>query len=214
MVSPHSAFDQAFTKMPLVAILRGVRPDEIIAIADVLIDAGFTLLEVPLNSPDAFTSIERLVAHCPDDIVIGAGTVLQVDEAIRLSELGARLMVTPNTNPEMINTALEMGLIPLIGCMTPSEVLLALRLGASAVKIFPAGRLGPAYAADLKALLPVGTRMVAVGGVGKAEMEAFKRAGYDGFGFGSSLYTAGRSTEEVSTRAQQLVGEWKRLCGV
>ncbi|MCB1752713.1 MAG: 2-dehydro-3-deoxy-6-phosphogalactonate aldolase [Gammaproteobacteria bacterium] len=209
MVTPQHAFDRAFERMPLVAILRGVEPDEVVRIADLLIDAGFTLLEIPLNSPDPFTSIQRLVRHCPGEVLVGAGTVLRVEDARRLGGLGARLLVTPNTDPAVIRAGREAGLVPIIGCMTPSEAFTALNCGASALKVFPAGRLAPGYAGDIKAVLPGGTRLLGVGGIGFGQIAAYRAGGYDGFGIGGSLYRPGRPADEVGALARELVARWR-----
>lgn len=210
MVASAPDFDHAFATMPLIAVLRGVRPEEVLDVADALVDAGFTLIEVPLNSPQAWTSIGRLVAHCPEHVIVGAGTVLQAAEAEQLGKMGARLMVTPNTDPTVIEAGLAAGLVPVVGCMTPSEALLAMTYGAAALKIFPAGRLGAGFAADLKAVLPGGSRLVAVGGIGEAEIAPYAASGYDGFGFGTSLYSAGRDPALVGAVARKLVAEWLR----
>jgi 2-dehydro-3-deoxyphosphogalactonate aldolase len=211
MVAAQSIFDKVFAAIPLIAILRGVQPSEVLSISDALMDAGIKLIEVPLNSVDAFTSIELLVKHCADDVVVGAGTVLEKAEVNRLRDIGAKLMVTPNVNTALIDAGNAAGLVTVTGCMTPSETLLALHHEATAIKIFPAGRLGSGYANDIKAMLPTGTRLVAVGGVGKDEMEPYHAGGYDGFGFGSGLYVPGRSADQVADIAKQLCDEWSRL---
>ena len=120
------AFDKAFATLPLVAVLRGVTPDEVLPIADALVDAGFRLVEVPLNSPDPFVSIAKLVKHCPADVAVGAGTVLTPEDAGRLAAIGAELLITPNTDAEVIRAGVRAGLATMIGCMTPSEALAAL----------------------------------------------------------------------------------------
>ncbi len=207
------AFGEAFAAMPLVAVLRGITPDEVLPVADALVDAGFRMIEVPLNSPDPFTSIAKLVKHCPANVALGAGTVLRAEDAGRLADTGAELLITPNTDPEVIDAAVRLGLVPMIGCMTPSEALAALKHGARALKIFPAARLGAAYIKDIRAVLPKETKLVGLGGIGLAEMEDFVKAGIDGFGFGSNLYKPGRSAPEVGAIAKDLVAEWRRLGG-
>ena len=214
MVDAHSVFDRAFAAMPLIAILRGVKPDEVVSVADAIMEAGFKLIEVPLNSPDPFDSITRLVAHCPGDVVVGAGTVLQSNDATRLGDLGAGLMVTPNTHPSVIAAGKAAGLVPLVGCMTPSEALLALDHGATALKVFPTNCLTPSFARDLKAVLPGSVPVVAVGGVGKAEMAVLRAGGYDGFGFGGSLYAPGRKPSDVHSTARDLVQIWLDMAAV
>ncbi|MDO6461878.1 2-dehydro-3-deoxy-6-phosphogalactonate aldolase [Granulosicoccaceae sp. 1_MG-2023] len=211
MVAVDERLDEVMADLPLIAILRGITPDEVIAVADALCDAGLWMIEVPLNSPDAFESIAALVAHCPDSVLVGAGTVLQADQACRLAEMGARLLVTPNTDPAVVSRASAAGLISAIGCMTPSEAFSAVHHGASMLKVFPAGRLAPAYASDIKAVLPAGTRVLGVGAIGADDMARFVAGGYDGFGLGSALYAPGRSAQEVGERARDCVAAWRAL---
>ncbi len=206
-----SRFEDAFADVPLVAVLRGITTAEILPVTDALVAAGFRLIEVPLNSPDAFESIARLVAHVPATVAVGAGTVLRPHEVDRLAGLGADLLVTPNTDPTIVAAGARAGLVPLIGCMTPSEALSALAHGAAGLKLFPAARLGPAYVKDVRAVLPKGTKVLAVGGIGLAEMEPFHKSGCDGFGFGTNLYAPGRAAAEVGRVAVDLVAEWRRL---
>lgn len=206
-------FARALAEMPLVAVLRGIAPDEVPAVADALVEAGFRFLEVPLNSPRPFDSIARLVAGCPEGVIVGAGTVLSVDDTVRLADTGATLMVTPDTDPDVIAAGVDAGLVTMIGCMTPSEALSALRHGAHVLKMFPAARLGPAYLRDVRAVLPKETRVLAVGGIDLDGMAAFHDAGADGFGFGSNLYAPGRTAAEVGAIARDLVAEFRRLKG-
>ncbi len=213
MTTRPPAFAEAFAAMPLVAVLRGITPEEVLPVADALVEAGFRLIEVPLNSPDAFAGIARLVKHAAPGVAVGAGTVLRCEDVERLADLGAELLVTPNTDPVVVAAGARRGLTPLIGCMTPSEALSALAHGAAGLKLFPAARLGPGYVKDLRAVLPRGTKVLAVGGIGKAEMAPFAEAGCDGFGFGSNLYAPGRSARDVGAVARELVAEWRRLAG-
>lgn len=208
MVDARAEFDRAFDARPLIAILRGVRPDEVIEVADALIAAGFTMIEVPLNSPDPFDSIARLVAHCDGRAMVGAGTVMTADDATRLGQIGARLMVTPTTDPQVIEAGAAAGLAPVIGCLSPTEAVTALRHGAVALKVFPANALRAGYARDIKAVLPAGTRVLAVGGIGTDTMSAYRAGGYDGFGLGGSLYAPGRGIEDLRARAETLVQSW------
>lgn len=208
MVDARAEFESAFAACPLIAILRGVRPDEVIEVADLLISAGFTMIEVPLNSPDPFDSIARLVEHCAGRAMVGAGTVMSPDEATRLGQIGARLMVTPTTDPLVIEAGIAAGLAPVIGCLSPTEAVTALRHGAVALKVFPANALGAGYARDLKAVLPAGTRVLAVGGVGADTMAAYHAGGYDGFGLGGSLYAPGREIADLRVRAEAMIENW------
>lgn len=205
------ALQEALAVCPLVAILRGIRPDEVLAVADALIASGLRMIEVPLNSPDPWESIMRLKAHCPGDLLIGAGTVLSVTDVARLASLDASLLVTPNTDAEVIRAGRDAGLAPLVGCMTPTEALAAARAGACALKLFPAGSLGTGYYRDMRAVLPADLPVLAVGGIGVDQLAAWQSAGIDGIGLGGSLYAPGRSSEEVGTRGAALVAEWQRV---
>jgi 2-dehydro-3-deoxyphosphogalactonate aldolase len=204
------AVQDALEACPLVAILRGIRPDEVLAVSDALMAAGLRMIEVPLNSPDPWESIARLKAHCPGDVLIGAGTVLSVKEVARLASLDASLLVTPNTDVEVIRAGRDAGLAPLVGCMTPTEALAAARAGACALKLFPAGSLGTGYYRDLRAVLPPDLPVLAVGGIGVDEIATWQAAGIHGLGLGGSLYAPGRSSEEVGRRGAALVAEWHR----
>ena len=197
--------------MPLFAVLRGIKPEEALPVADALMEAGFRIIEVPLNSPDPFASIASLVAHCPADVAIGAGTVLEAAEVDRLADTGATLAVSPNTDPAVIERVRALGLAPVPGCLTPTEVLAAVAHGATTLKIFPATRMGAAYLKDIRAVLPMGIRLVPLGGVSRATMSEFHAHGADGFGFGTNLYTPGRSAAEVGAAARELVAEYRRL---
>ena len=206
-------FDSCVAEMPLVAVLRGITPDEAIPVADALISAGFKILEVTLNSPDPFNSIKQLVNHCADDILVGAGTVLDASETDQLAGIGAKLVITPNTDVDVIKGAVRNNLIPVIGCMTPTEALLAMKTGARAIKVFPAARMGAAYLKDISAVLPKGTQIIPTGGVTTENLEEFYKAGAAGAGLGSNLYKSGRSADEIHKIASELVAEWKRISG-
>ncbi|MFG6159930.1 2-dehydro-3-deoxy-6-phosphogalactonate aldolase [Halomonas sp. 1390] len=207
----REVLDEALATRPLVAILRGITPGEVESVVDALVAAGFRLIEIPLNSPDPWTSIARSVARCPADVLVGAGTVLESTDAGRLAALGAPLMVTPNSDPEVVAAGVAQDLAPLIGCMTPSEALSAARAGARALKLFPAARLGTGYWQDIRTILPPGLPVLAVGGIERANMAEWHAAGIGGFGFGGNLYKPGRSADEVGRIARDLVAEWQCL---
>ncbi len=198
-------FATAFAACPLVAILRGVRPDEVEAIGDALVDAGFTLIEVPLNSPDPFASIERLARRHGDRAMIGAGTVLTTDDVARLAEVGGRMVISPNTNPRVIAASVSAGMASLPGYFTPSEAFAALEAGASALKLFPAEAASPAVLKAQRAVLPRDVPLLAVGGIAPDTMAPWRAAGANGFGLGSALYKPGASAAEVGAAARAFV---------
>ncbi|GAB2790994.1 2-dehydro-3-deoxy-6-phosphogalactonate aldolase [Halomonas shantousis] len=207
----RAALEAAMQELPLVAILRGIHPQEIEEVFDALVEAEFRMIEVPLNSPFAWQSLEKIAKRCPDDVVFGAGTVLTTEDVRRLAELEAPLMVTPNTDPEVIRAGVEHGLAPLVGCMTPSEAFAAAKAGARGLKLFPAARMGCGYYKDLRAVLPADLPVLAVGGVNKDNMSEWHSVGIGGFGFGSNLYMPGHASAEIGGIARELVAEWRRL---
>lgn len=200
-------------KRPLVAILRGVRPDEVEGIADALIGAGFELIEVPLNSPDPFRSIECLAARFGRDCIVGAGTVLTADDCAHVADAGGRLMVSPNIDAEVVAMAGARGMISLPGVFSPTEALLAARAGASALKFFPASILGPSGIAAIHAVLPEDLAIVAVGGVSEKTFAAYVAAGIRAFGLGSSLYRPGASAAGVGEAARATVRAYDAAIG-
>ena len=195
----------------LIAILRGIRPDEAAAVARALVDAGITRIEVPLNSPDPYASIATMVETAGDSALIGAGTVLEPGAVDRLAKIGARLVVSPDCNPDVIRATKAAGLLSYPGVFTATEAFAALRAGADGLKLFPAFRLGPDGYAALAAVLPPGTESYAVGGVGPADFAAWVRAGIAGFGIGSQLYRPGYSAAEVAARAREIVAAHDRV---
>ncbi len=188
-------------KRGLVAILRGVKSDEIAAIADVLVEAGFEAIEIPLNSPDPFRSIEILAKRVPAGVLAGAGTVLSASDVRRLHDMGGTLLVTPNVDPEVIGAAATLGMVSMPGVFTASEALLALKSGASALKFFPASALGPSGVNAIRAILPATTIIGAVGGVSDNDFAAWMKIGVRTFGLGSSLYKPGATASEVASMA-------------
>ena len=196
----------------LIAILRGVEPEEVIGIADALINAGITKIEVPLNSPRPFNSIEKLCTQFGEDSLIGAGTVLKTDDVHRLSDIGAKLIVSPDCNPDIIGLTKKLGLLSYPGVLTPTESLKALRFGADGLKIFPSFLLGTEGLSALMAVLPPNTKTYAVGGVEPAIFDAWFKAGVTGFGLGNTLYQSGWSPAEVRAIADRMVEAYDRTC--
>ncbi|WP_181708678.1 2-dehydro-3-deoxy-6-phosphogalactonate aldolase [Chthonobacter rhizosphaerae] len=192
----------------LVAILRGIRPEEIDGVADVLLDAGFEAIEVPLNSPDALASIERLVVRAPNGILVGAGTVTMREEVELVAGVGGRLIVSPSVEEPVVRTATKLGLVTMPGVFTPTEAFAALRYGASALKFFPASVLGPRGIGAIRAVLPDGALLGAVGGITEADFPAYLAVGVEAFGLGTSLYRPGDAAADVGIRARAAVAAY------
>ena len=192
-------------KRPLVAILRGIKPDEAQAVVGVLLESGFTAIEIPLNSPDPFRSIELAAKMAPADVLIGAGTVLSADAVEQLHDVGGRLVVTPNTDPDVIARARARGMVTMPGVFTATEALLAAKCGASSLKFFPASVLGPSGITAIRAVLPADLTIAAVGGVSDKNFADYTRAGIFAFGLGTSLYKPGMTAAEVKERAKATI---------
>jgi 2-dehydro-3-deoxyphosphogalactonate aldolase len=199
----------ALTYCPIVAILRGVKPDEVEAIGDALIEAGVTVIEVPLNSPRPFESIRRLAESHGHHALVGAGTVLEPAEVPRVKEAGGRLVVAPNFDAEVVRTAKSAGLSALPGVMTPSEGFAALKAGADGLKLFPAEIIPPAVFRAWRAVFPADCLLLAVGGVGVENMRTYADAGASGYGVGSALFKPGRAATEIGALARVLVAAAK-----
>jgi 2-dehydro-3-deoxyphosphogalactonate aldolase len=189
----------------LIAILRGITAAEAVAAAAALIDAGITSIEVPLNSPDPFDSIRMMVESHGDDALIGAGTVLTPDDVGRVAMVGGKLIVSPNTDPRVIVATKTLGLQSWPGVMTPTECFTALKNGADGLKIFPGTLIGPEGLRAIRAVLPPGTQVYAVGGAGPDNFREWFKATADGFGIGSALYKPGMSTADIAARARDIV---------
>jgi 2-dehydro-3-deoxyphosphogalactonate aldolase len=198
-------FEAAMDACPLVAILRGIRPDEVDAVSDALIEAGFRMIEVPLNSPEPLKSIERLANRHGEVALVGAGTVMTPDDVIDVRDAGGQLIVTPHTDVEIIDEAKAEGLICIPGSATPTEAFTALSAGADAIKMFPGESLLPPVVKAWRAIFPADTRLLVVGGVNADNMSAYQAAGANGFGIGSSLYAPGRPASEVGEAARALL---------
>lgn len=198
---------------PIVAILRGITPDEILPVAEQLVTAGIRFIEVPLNSPDPFTSITKLQAAYGDRALCGAGTVLTREQLDQLPGTGSHLVVTPNTNPAIISGAIEKGLYPMPGFATPTEGLAAYEAGARHIKLFPSSGFGIAYLKGVREILPEDAHVWAVGGTGAANLAEWLAAGARGIGVGGALYKPGDSAETVGERARALVAAWESVKG-
>ena len=192
----------------IIAILRGVKPDEVEAHVEVLIAAGVTVIEVPLNSPDPFDSIERLIARFGGQAKIGAGTVLEVHQVERLAKMGAAIVVSPNADADVIAATRAAGMESWPGVFTPTECFSALKAGATGLKFFPASLIGPAGLAAIKAVMPKGTPLYAVGGAGADNFAEWLKAGATGFGIGTSIYRPGQSIETTATQAANIVAAY------
>jgi 2-dehydro-3-deoxyphosphogalactonate aldolase len=192
----------------VIAILRGVTPDEVLAVGRALFDGGVRVIEVPLNSPQPFDSIERLVREFGHEALIGAGTVLSAADADRVADAGAGLVLSPNFDAAVVRQAKARGLLSMPGVATPSEGFAALAAGANALKLFPAEQLGPTVMKAWRSVFAPNTPMFAVGGVGEHNLVAFRRVGASGAGIGSSLYAPGTAPQMLTERARRLVTLW------
>ena len=204
-----SAFDGAFVTLPLVAILRGLRPDEAEGVGEALMDAGFALIEVPLNSPDPLTSIARLAKRLGDRAVVGAGTVLTVAAVAQVEAAGATMIISPNADVRVIAAAADRALVSLPGVSTPTEAFAALDAGATALKLFPAEGSSPGILKAMRAVLPPELRVLPVGGIAPDNMAPWIAAGAAGFGLGSALYKPGMDAAEVGRNARAFVQAWR-----
>ncbi|SEQ01586.1 2-dehydro-3-deoxyphosphogalactonate aldolase [Loktanella sp. DSM 29012] len=193
---------------PLIAILRGVTPPEAAAVCEACIDAGITWVEVPLNSPDPFASIQAMTDAHGDRAVIGAGTVLSPEDVKRVKQVGGRLIVSPNCDARVIAATKAEGMSSWPGVMTPTECFAALKAGADGLKIFPASLIGPAGITAMRAVLPAETPVYAVGGAGPENFGEWMAGGADGFGIGSALYQPGMTAAEVGSRARAIVAAY------
>jgi 2-dehydro-3-deoxyphosphogalactonate aldolase len=207
-VSNEMLWREALAKLPLIAILRGLRPSEALGVATALSSAGFLCVEVPLNSPQPLDSIRSIREHFDGKLLVGAGTVLTVAEVSAVHQAGAQLVVSPNTNPAVIAAAKAAALISVPGFSTPTEAFSGLAAGADALKLFPAESAPAAVLRALKAVVPASVPILPVGGISTANMRSYVLAGAAGFGIGSSIYTAGLSAEVVRARATAFVQAW------
>jgi 2-dehydro-3-deoxyphosphogalactonate aldolase len=205
MTALSQKFAAALGAMPLVAILRGIRPEEAADVAEAIVAAGIGILEVPLNSPEPLDSVRRMRDAVGDRAMVGVGTVYRSEEVDAAAEAGAMLVESPNADPSVIGRTKQRGLVSLPGIFTPTEAMTALAAGADGLKIFPAELMPPVGVKALRAVLPPGTRVLMVGGIGPESMAAYRAAGADGFGIGSALYAPGRAAAEVAEKARAFV---------
>jgi len=208
MTAPPAPGDH-FASLPLIAILRGIRPEEALPIGQALFDSGFRLIEIPLNSPDPLVSIRRLAAAFNAGAAVGAGTVLEVGQVADVAAAGGRLIVSPNAKPEVIRRTKAAGLLSFPGVATPTEGFAALDAGADGLKLFPAEQLGPAVIKAWRAVFPAAVPFVPVGGITPDTMGSFVAAGASGFGLGSAIYKPGWTAERVRGAAEAFVAAWR-----
>lgn len=192
-------------KTQLVAILRGLEPERATDVGEALIEAGFEMIEVPLNSPDPFRSIAALVDQCGDRAVIGAGTVLQTEQVDRLASIGAQLVVSPNCNPDVIERTVAKNMLSFPGVLTPTEMFTALHAGATGLKIFPAELMSPAALRAARAVLPVEVPIYVVGGIHADNMTEYLAAGANGFGMGGSVFKPGKPLADIARDARTII---------
>ncbi|HET7708254.1 MAG TPA: 2-dehydro-3-deoxy-6-phosphogalactonate aldolase [Sphingomicrobium sp.] len=202
-MSPSDEFRRHFSACPIIAIIRGVRPDEAEAIGAALYDGGIRIIEVPLNSPGPLDSIGRLARLLGGKALIGAGTVLTPADVAAVRQAGGRLIVSPNTNVDVIGATADAGLVSCPGFFSPSEAFAAIRAGATALKFFPAEAGSPADIKALRAVLPDHVPILAVGGIKRDSMQAWREAGADGFGISSALYRPGQTPDETRGNAAE-----------
>lgn len=200
----HESFKAALASLPLVAILRGITPHEAVPIGQALLNMGWTLIEVPLNSPQPLDSIAAMTSAFPQAL-IGAGTVLTISDVRNVHAAGGQLIVSPNFNPAVVREALQLGLVCLPGIMTASEAFAALDAGATGLKIFPAEMASPAVVKALRAVLSPATVLLPVGGITPDNMRAYLDAGASGFGIGSALYKPGMVAGQVAENAMNFI---------
>jgi 2-dehydro-3-deoxyphosphogalactonate aldolase len=191
-------------RCPFIAILRGLRPEEAVPMGEALVDAGITLLEVPMNSPEPVESIRRLAAHLGDRALVGAGTVMTERQVAEIAAAGGRLLVTPHADPALVRAAKSAGMLAAPGFFTPAEAFSLLAAGADALKLFPAEAASPAVLKALLAVLPKGTLVLPVGGMAADTIGPWRAAGAAGFGIGGALYRPGDAPEVVGARAREL----------
>jgi 2-dehydro-3-deoxyphosphogalactonate aldolase len=211
MMNAHEKFETALNHIPLVAILRGLHAQEALAVGEALTSTGWTLIEVPLNSPDPLVSIAALASNFPRAL-IGAGTVITPADVRNVHAAGGQLIVSPNFNPMVVREAVRLGLVCLPGVMTATEAFAALETGATGLKLFPAEMISPAVVRALRAVLPADTRLLPVGGITPENISSYLNAGANGFGIGSALYKPGITATEVQASAMNFIAAYRGFC--
>ena len=203
--------DKHFNALPLIAILRGITPDEVLPVGRALFEAGFRLIEIPLNSPNPIESIRRLASELGDSAHVGAGTVLRGADVAEIAAAGGSLIVSPNANADVIRATKAAGLVSGPGVATPTEGFSALDAGADLLKLFPAEQIGPAVIKAWRAVFPKDVPLVPVGGITPTNMASFVAAGAGGFGLGSALYKPGMTAADVRQTADAFVAAWRSI---
>ena len=202
-------FQAHMDSLPLVAILRGLKPEEALVVGQAIVNAGFHILEVPLNSPDPLLSIQILSAAFPNALV-GAGTVTTAQQVRDIKAAGGQLIISPHLDDNVVCEAVNLGLVSLPGVATPSEAFRALALGANGLKLFPAEMISPAVVKSMRAVLPKEVKLIPVGGIGLHNMADYRKSGASGFGIGSALFAPSKSAEAVSDSAAAFVQAWHK----
>jgi 2-dehydro-3-deoxyphosphogalactonate aldolase len=202
-------FQAHMDSLPLVAILRGLKPEEALAVGQALVNAGFHILEVPLNSPDPLRSLQILSAAFPNAL-LGAGTVTTAQQVRDIKAAGGQLIISPHLNDNVVCEAVNLGLVSLPGVATPSEAFRALALGAHGLKLFPAEMISPVVVKSMRAVLPKEVKLIPVGGIGIHNMADYRKCGASGFGIGSALFAPGKSAEAVGISAAAFVQAWRK----
>lgn len=208
MTTLHSKFHAHMDSLPLVAILRGLKPEEALGVGHAIVNAGFHILEVPLNSPDPLRSIQLLAEAFPNALV-GAGTVTTAQQVRDIKAAGGQLIISPHLDDNVVCEAVNLGLISMPGVATPSEAFRAIALGAHGLKLFPAEMISPSVVKSMRAVLPSHIRLIPVGGIGTHNMVDYRKSGASGFGIGSALFAPGKSAQAVGQSAAAFVQAWK-----
>ena len=199
------------SELPLIAILRGLKPENAVAIGETLVEAGFRIIEVPLNSPSPLDSIERLSRSLPADVLVGAGTVLDPADVDRIRDAGGQLIVMPHADLEVIQRARALEMVATPGVATPSEAFVALKAGADGLKMFPAEAMPPAIVKAWRAVMPANALLMPVGGIKPDTMRAYLEAGASGFGLGSALFTPALAASDVAANARAFARSWREI---